>query len=83
MSQDDETKAIIEEALLEAAEEMGIGAEKDWSMASRKKRKKCANNGRANWGGSYYKQKGAAYYTQSDRFRNKKRTKQELSTIEV
>ena len=26
---DDETKATIEEALLEAAEEMGIGAEKD------------------------------------------------------
>jgi len=29
MSQDDETKAIIEEALLEVAEEMGIGAEAD------------------------------------------------------
>lgn len=47
-------------------------------MASRKKRKKCANNGRANWGGSYYKQKGVAYYTQSDRFRYKIQTMKEF-----
>ena len=47
-------------------------------MASRKKRKKCANNGMGDWGGKYRRQKGEQYYTQSDRFRNKLQTRKEF-----